>query len=900
MDQPTAFWGRHAQSAATGATLPGALLRVVDAGLCGVIFIAPYFFGGRHDLGRLVFVSIVAVTAAAWFLRQAVLPAAGWTRTTAHGLLLLAAALVTLQIVPLPADWLATISPRTAQLLPLWTAGSGDAAQLGTWQTISLVPHETTKALAMLLSYGLLFLVVIGRVEDHTDVRRLLKWIGVAAAMMAAFGLAQYVTSDGEFFWFYEHPHRSATQSLAGPFINRNHFASFLVMGVAPLVCLIPLAARKQLPATRRPVPLDPRRLAATWSLAAATALVVLCILLSRSRGGAVALLISGAVVTTLYVRRGLADQRFIYGLIGLGVVVGGVLTLYGREHAFARLDDVAGGAFQTIDQGGIRQGLWAANVAAFRAGWLSGAGIGSHREVCPVYLSQYFTKEYTHAENGYLQIASEAGIGGIVLLATALVLVASWCIGAWRRTRDEHALGLLAATAAGLAASTVHSVVDFVWYIPACMSVIIILAACALRLSQLSYATDKRAACRPVLARGRWLEIATAAVLIGAWTVATYVGPGAAAVHWDRYLRASVAHSDAESTAQARLNEQMLRELEQVVQWEPQSARAHLKLAVKSVARFDLEQQQAENAISFTNVCDAIEASKFDSDEAMRAWLERAIGDNLRWLRRAADEARAAAALCPLQGEAYLYLARLAFLDGNNPDAERAYTNQALRVRPHNADVLFEIGREELAANHLDAALERWQRCFGDAGPHQLKIISLLAGRIPAAKLLDALQPDWPLLRNIWNAYRNSGRAEDLDALLAYSLEKTRSATNKNDSVPPAHVWYWQSQLFAEVGQTDHALVCLEHAYRHDTRQYSIRRALAGALHAAGRYSEAEPHYRWCLARRPADKNLTAALVAISKARLVERGAGIAAARPPSTKSGDASSTSNSSNVPR
>jgi tetratricopeptide (TPR) repeat protein len=117
---------------------------------------------------------------------------------------------------------------------------------------------------------------------------------------------------------------------------------------------------------------------------------------------------------------------------------------------------------------------------------------------------------------------------------------------------------------------------------------------------------------------------------------------------------------------------------------------------------------------------------------------------------------------------------------------------------------------------------------------------------------------------------------------------------------VPAAYIWYWQSQLFAEVGQTDQSLACLEHAYRRDTRQYSIRCALAKALHATGRYTEAEPHYRWCLARRPTDKNLTAALVAISKARLAQRTAEFAAVRPASAKPGRALSSTNSSSVPR
>jgi O-antigen ligase/tetratricopeptide (TPR) repeat protein len=909
MHQPTASWGARSQPA-SGAALPSALLRVVDAGLCGVIFVAPYFFGGRHDLGRLVFVSIVAVTAVAWFLRQALLPAARWPRTAAHGLLLLAAALVALQIVPLPADCLAKISPRTAQLLPLWTSGSDANTQLGTWQTISVAPHETTKALAMLLSYGLLFLVASGRIQDHTDVRRLLTWMGIAAAAMALFGLAQYATSDGKFFWFYDHPHRTTTQALSGPFINRNHFASFLVMGLGPLVALLLLSARTAKLPARTQTSIDPKRMLVTWTIAAAIALIVACILLSRSRGGAVAMLIAGAVLALLLVSRRLADRRIIYCCVGLAVAVAGLLALHGGDNALDRLDDFADASFENVDRDGIRRKLWSANVDAFQAGWLTGAGVGTHREFCPVYLPRYYTKEYTHAESGYLQIASEAGIGGVVLLAAALALIAAWCARAWRGVTDERGASQLAATSAGLAATAAHSVVDFVWYIPACMSLVIILAACALRLAQLSAASDERPARERNLRRGRWLELATAAILVGGWSVATYVGPGIAAVHWNRYLRASVAHSEAArqpslaagepaATDRAALNDLMLRELELVVKWDPKFARAHLKLVARLIARFDLEQQSAENAISLTNLCDAISQSQFETKEAMVAWLEKAVGKNLQLLRQAANEARIAVALTPLRGEAYVYLARLAFLDGKDAVAVRAYTNQALLVRPHSAEVLFEIGREERIANKLDAALARWQQCFDDPGPHQLKIIHLVAGDIPAAKLLDVFHPDWPLLRNIWSRYRAAGSTEDLDALLTYSLERTRQAADSKSQVPPAFAWYWQSQLFAEVGQTDHALACLQQAHSFDARQYSIRYALAKSLQASGRYDEAEPHYRWCLARRPMDKSLTAGLVAIAKARFAERSS-IATTRPIANQSGGSSSSSNSPAVPR
>src|SRR4029079_16293468 len=119
-------------------------------------------------------------------------------------------------------------------------------------------------------------------------------------------------------------------------------------------------------------------------------------------------------------------------------------------------------------------------------------------------------------------------------------------------------------------------------------------------------------------------------------------------------------------------------------------------------------------------------------SDADRNKWLERAVGQNLDLLNQARDEAHRAAELCPLQGETYMLLTQLAVLHGDDSRRLAALTEQALRVRPHNADVLFEIGREKLAANDLDGALDRWEQCYADAGPLQLKIVNLLAGRIP------------------------------------------------------------------------------------------------------------------------------------------------------------------------
>jgi hypothetical protein len=99
---PMSDWGRQ-QTVEGDGLLRRWLLHVVDGGLIGIIGIAPYFFGGRHDVGRLLLVSLIAITSAAWFLRQAMLPQANWPRTSIFAISLIACGLLVFQVIPTSA-----------------------------------------------------------------------------------------------------------------------------------------------------------------------------------------------------------------------------------------------------------------------------------------------------------------------------------------------------------------------------------------------------------------------------------------------------------------------------------------------------------------------------------------------------------------------------------------------------------------------------------------------------------------------------------------------------------------------------------------------------------------------------------------------------------------------------
>jgi tetratricopeptide (TPR) repeat protein len=297
------------------------------------------------------------------------------------------------------------------------------------------------------------------------------------------------------------------------------------------------------------------------------------------------------------------------------------------------------------------------------------------------------------------------------------------------------------------------------------------------------------------------------------------------------------------------------------------------LRLASKCLAQFELLQQRAENAMPLFQLREAVLASQFASPAELRAWLDRAVGENVEWLYRAHDHAHRAVTLCPLQGEAYLQLAGLSFLDGSPQRAAQAYVDQGLLVRPYDADVLFEAGNQSLLSGNLEAAIRYWRSCFRDRGKHQLRIIHALAGpEIPAAVLVDEFRPDWSTLRFFWSRYRQFGKSQDLNALVAYSELVTARQVKEVDGIEAAHILLYQAQMYADVDRPADALVCLEQAYRMAPHLYAARYALGRALMTAGRISEAEPHVRWCLARHPDNNNLKTLLLEINKHRFAKR----------------------------
>ena len=126
-----------------GIKLSNYVRLVETSALAGVLFVAPLFLGGRHPVGRLVFVALVLLTVLCWLARQALAPEASWRRCRVAWLLIAGGALIGFQLIPLSPTWLERLSPAIAQYLPLWSIWTETDVCLGEWNRLTLDPEAT-------------------------------------------------------------------------------------------------------------------------------------------------------------------------------------------------------------------------------------------------------------------------------------------------------------------------------------------------------------------------------------------------------------------------------------------------------------------------------------------------------------------------------------------------------------------------------------------------------------------------------------------------------------------------------------------------------------------------------------------------------------------------------------
>jgi O-antigen ligase/tetratricopeptide (TPR) repeat protein len=871
------------------------LLQVVDGSLAGVIFVVPLLMGGRHAIGQLA-LTVFAVSAAwAWAVRQSLRRNAKWQPVVATPLLLIGLLLIVLQTVPLPPGLLARLSPGMAGLLPLWGADAKAMGLFANWPCLSFTPAETLAGLVSFVDYAMLFCVAVQRIRDVEDIERLLRWCAVSALVMACLGLAQLLFGNGKFFWFYEHPFSNPADSATGSFTNRNHFAQFMALGIGPMIWWLQDTMRRMRGRGEQSN-------VAIVLLGLALGLVLFAGLLSLSRGGISAMLLAAAICTVVCYRSSSLGRRLVATLAGAGVLIGVSLAIFGYDRVSDRVETLSSGSLEKVDGGGGRRTIWATSLKAVPSNMVLGTGVGSFSEVYSVYAEtpDRLGREPSHAECCYLQVLVETGVIGLGLLMWGVVLCGWWCVGGIAASVPTRFRLCAAAITASLAASALHAMVDFIWYAPACMAIVVILAACALRVWQLRRNAEERSrqhgkpkpdyqfpdtsrlagAFRPSLS---WPVAVVMLTCAGVWMISDRLGPAVAQTYWDRFLVACRAAEAQDPTApdcpltDADTQQQWIAWLEKAVQWQPTHVPAHLKLVETHRRLFDILQQKSENPMSLIQIGDAVfNEPQFRSREARMEWLQRAVGPHWSHLSPCLEHARKALFLCPLEGRSYVHIAELSLLWAADRAAARTCIDQALRVRPFDGEVLYAAGNDALLAGDEPRWREYHKRAYRWGRPQQRRIVSDRLASTPTeslplviADVLREFQPDLEIARFLYAGCESRCPREQLAPLIGYCARAAENEAAAMSGSEAANTLVMAHQFHKQLGDNEAALRCVRTALQCDSGSYSAHYYLGRCLLSQSQFAEAETHLRWCLQRKPNDKGLEEIVREAFKGRL-------------------------------
>ena len=514
------------------------------------------------------------------------------------------------------------------------------------------------------------------------------------------------------------------------------------------------------------------------------------------------------------------------------------------------------------------------------------GTGLGSHVHVHHMYLNEpYSTGEYTHAENSYLQIASETGLVGLSLAVACVLMCFFWCLRALRLSQSRDSVIPLAAILCSLIVSCVQAVFDFVWFIQGCMVPLVFLMACACRLFQIERArtaVKKRNWTRHV---PRPVAVAVGCLMIvgGSWTLGRLLPPVQAEADWRLYRYLALDASAAEEWRRvsgdvivdksAPTFRTSLLAIHRAAKADPGDSRFHLRLGIYYHSLFHLMQQTSENPMTVRELQDAGLEGGFESRREMNEWLSRAVGPHLRYAYAARHHFVRAVELNPLQAHAYLYLADLGFLQPEDETSDESEwsvavesmkkfshecVGQALVLRPFNGQVLFAAGRDEMAQGNFVTALEYWKRSFHSDTDTQSRITRILAQYVSenlAEFLYESLAPDIDALHRISTVLAEYGLRRDEEWILHRLSDRLVNRARAGRSRKRVDDWLSAAGVFRRLDQAPDVTACLESAMSMAPSNFSVRLEYSAWLQELGRAEDSLEHLQWC--RRLQPKNV-------------------------------------------
>ncbi len=325
----------------------------------------------------------------------------------------------------------------------------------------SIYPWVTKIELLKVISYALIFLVILNSIKSRQQIARILSVIITVGFLMGIFFIMRYFGAR-------------APRGI----INPDHFSGYLGM-------IIPLALG---------LIFIPSLTVNRYTLYAKRFLLFFCAIVmstalffTMSRGGMFSFITGLLVMAGLLLTRKSIKKK---GWILSAVVIFIILTIawLGATPVIEKILSIKV-EIASLYFGG-RLPIWQGTLEIIKDYPVFGTGFGTFNYIFPKYQpSNIIKKHYSYAHSDFLELLSETGFIGFSLFAVCILVSAVWLIHRFSKRHDPFVICLSIGFLGSLSSIFVHSFTDFNLHIPA--NAILISIILALFISILNYKHD-------------------------------------------------------------------------------------------------------------------------------------------------------------------------------------------------------------------------------------------------------------------------------------------------------------------------------------------------------------------------------------------------------------------------
>ncbi len=437
--------------------------RLLSWTLTVLLLFTPLAFGTVEVWSIAVAQLLVLFMGAVWFAQMIRDGQIHIDRTPFHVLILSFLALMLFQMLPLPLNTIKLLSPAAHSVYSV--AASALKLQVE-WRTISLDPVATREELLRVLTYAMLFWIVLNRFREREQVERVIVTIIGVGFFLAVFAIIHKYSSNGKLYWIRE---TAQGGEPFGPYVNRNHFAGYMEIALPLTIGYI--LAQSPLRAAR----LAMRERLLLWTSQSTSKSILLlfaaifmgaALILTGSRGGLVSFAGSMVFFVIMAIMKRTARSRAVrLALACCGLTLIAAIWIGGNS-AFLSLERLE----KTLQEPSTeeRAVLWRDTWRMANDYARLGSGFNTFEGVFPAYKTSTTQMIFQYAHNDYLQLLAE---GGIVAFGLVMWLIVVWyrkVTARWFTRHDPFAAYLTLAGMTAVFAMLIHSLTDFNLHIPA------------------------------------------------------------------------------------------------------------------------------------------------------------------------------------------------------------------------------------------------------------------------------------------------------------------------------------------------------------------------------------------------------------------------------------------------